>query len=245
MNFLLDIIIALIIGLTVFSAVKNGLIKTAISAVSFLVAVIITLTFSTPLANSLKETSIAESIREATEQKITDIISEGSYGINDLLSGASEEFNALITVAGMDNEDIKKIVTETVTDALTKPSTDVAKDIAPTIAKHISVPIIDLIATLVAIIILFFGTQIVLAVVAKLLDIVAKLPILNSFNKAGGLILGIVLAFIRVCLFCFIINVLIENKDFLGVEFISNLEPDKTLLFSFFRNIDIFKFFIS
>lgn len=245
MSWILDIIIALIIGLTIYFSVKNGLIKTAISACSFIVALLITVIFSSTLAETLKETSIAHSIQESTEQKIVDIITESSYSIEDLVKGSSDEFNTMLILAGMDNEDVAEIAGDMILSSITTPSDSIAQTFASNIAKQISEPIIDLIATLLAVIILFFGCQIVLWIVSLVLDLIAKLPIISTFNKGGGLIVGIILAFIRVCLFCFIVDVLIENSSFLGVDLISNLHPERTVLFNFFHNIDIFEFFIS
>ena len=51
MSFLLDIIIILIISLTIILAVKRGFVKTAISAVAFILAIIITVAFTPTLAD--------------------------------------------------------------------------------------------------------------------------------------------------------------------------------------------------
>mgnify|MGYP003299644338 CR=1 FL=1 len=66
MSIILDIIVVAIIALTVYFAYKNGFVKTAISTVSFLLAVAVTAMFASPLADFLKETSVAETVESTT-----------------------------------------------------------------------------------------------------------------------------------------------------------------------------------
>ena len=229
MSWTLDIIIVLIIGLTIYFAAKNGFVKTAISASSFIIAIALTAAFATPLAEVIKQTPLSITIRNATEDRIEDILLDGSYEIKSLVVGESDEFNKLLSVAGIDIDDLE---------SYSRIDTDKA---AYNLAVKISEPIIHTIAMAVAIVAIYIGTRIVLMIVAFILDQIFRLPV---FNKLGGIIVGVVLALIRVCLFCFIAGLLIKNADFLGNEFISNLVPEKTLLFKFFNEIDIFSFFM-
>lgn len=61
-------------------------------------------------------------------------------------------------------------------------------------AKNLSVQIINI----AVIIILFFGIKFAMRFVSIIADKVAKLPIINKFNKIGGIIYGLVRGFILV-----------------------------------------------
>lgn len=235
MTWALDVIIILIIGLTVFFAAKNGFVKTAISAVSFIVAIAVTAAFASPFAEFIRDTAVAKTIETATEEQITDILLDGSHEIDSVLNGESEEFNTFITIAGLDREELSQWYAQNVVDAETAESQ---------LAKKIAAPIIDTVAMLVSILLLYIGTQIILSILAFLLDKIARLPVLKSCNKLLGTILGIVLALVRVCLFCFVVEILIENSAFLGSDMIANLKPENTFLYKIFSEIDIFSFFI-
>ena len=235
MGFLLDIIIIAIIALTVFFAVKRGFIRTAISALSFVLAIIITAMFAPTLADNLKQTSIAESIQETTETKIESMISNNSENVYLLLNGENEEFNSLVKVAGLELDDLKEWY---------ESSPASLEDKEEMLAERISNPIIDITASLLAVIVIFLGAQLVLLIVAIILDKVASLPILRTANKSLGLALGIILALFRVFLFCFIVDLLINNAPFIDNRFIDMLDPDNTILYSFFSKIDVFSFFI-
>ena len=233
MTWLLDVIILLIIGLTIYFAVKKGFIKTLISAVSFIIAIIVTVALCRPFADILKETAIAKTIETETQQQITDIILSESQEIDALLEGKSEKFNTFVTIAGYDKTELSNWFDENVVDSETAESM---------LAKKIAEPIINTIAMLLAIVILFLGTQIALWLIALILDFVANLPILKSCNFLLSLVLGVVLAFVRVCLFCFAVGILIENSVFLGSDIIQSLNPENTVLYKFFSEIDIYSF---
>lgn len=235
MSILLDIIIIAIIALTVYFAAKNGFVKTAISAISFILAIAITAMFAPTLAESFKETSIADTVRETTEDKIEEMLTSSSEGIYGLLDGENEDFNALVRIAGLELEDLKSWYIESAVNVEARESM---------LARRIATPIIDVIATLLAIIVLFIATQIVLAIVACILDKVARLPILRTANKALGILLGVLLAFFRVLLFCFVVDLLIRHAPFIDSSFIDMLDPESTLLYAFFSKIDVFSFFI-
>lgn len=236
MSWTLDLIIILIIGLTLYFSAKNGFVKTAISASSFIIAMALTATLSAPLAEVIKQTPIADSIRTATEEKINDILLDNSFDVDSLLDGESSEFNNLLSISGITKESLSDWYDEDVT-----PSVE---DATAKLAEGITAPIIDTVAMAVAIIVIYIGTRIALMVLSFVLDQIFRLPVLKSCNKLLGIIVGVVLALIRVCLFCFVASILIKNADFLGNEFISNLAPEKTLLFKTFTEFDIFSFFM-
>lgn len=235
MSFLLDIIIIAIIAITIYFSAKNGFVKTAISAVSFILAVAVTAMFASGLAEKLKDTSIAETIETSTKEAITDALIAENIGIDGLLEGQSEEFDSLIGIAGIERNELKEWYQDNI-------ASD--KSGEAIIAERVAEPIVDIIAMLVAIIILFVGTQLVLSVAAYFLNKLAKLPILRTANKGLGIALGIVLSVFRVSLFCFAVNILIENAAFLNNDFINGLNPESTLLFNLFNQIDIFAFFM-
>ena len=236
MSWILDIIIVAIAAGTIYFSAKNGFIKTAISALAFLAAIVITAMFTTPVADWIKNTSVAETVETATEEAIINVLDEGSYEISSLLNGESEEFNKLVTIAQLDREELKSWYNEKIDTS--------AKDGKELLAKRLSAPIIDTVAVVIAVIVLFFGTQILLSIAAYFLNKLAKLPVLRSFNKLFGIILGVILALLRVLLFCFVVNILIEHSVFLGSEFISSLSPESTVLFKPLSELDIFSFFL-
>ncbi len=236
MTWLLDIIIAVIIGVSIFLGAKNGFVKTAIGAAAFIIAVAVTCIFTSPLAGALKSTGIGAGIENATQEFISDIMLEDSMDMDELINGENEDFNNFVNISGTNEEDLK--------DWYSQQGNTAEETAKSALAKKLADPIADLITKLLAVIILFFGTRILLSVASYIITKICKLPVLKTCNTLLGVILGVILAVIRVALFCFIMNTLIKNADYLGVGWISDLNPDGTLLFNLFRNINIFSFFI-
>lgn len=234
MSFLLDFIIIAIIAVTVYFAAKNGFVKTAISAVSFIVAIAVTAIFAEPLADALKDAPFAETVETAVTDMVKDSISDEN-GLEEFVNGESDGLNAVLGLAGIEKSEFISWYNESLN----------GEDGAMTaVAKYIASPIIDIIALLVAIVILYIGTQILLSIVAFFLNKLANLPVLRTANKGLGVVLGVVLALFRVFLFCFAMNLLIENASFLNSDFLSSLDPNSTFLFKLLGGIDVFAFFM-
>lgn len=234
MSFLLDFIIIAIIAVTVYFAAKNGFVKTAISALSFVIAIAITAMFASPLADALKDAPFAETVETAVTDMVKDAIFD-EEGLQEFVNGESEGLNAVLSLAGVEKNEFIEWYN----------STDASgDDVLTRAARFISEPIIDAIAMLVAIVILYIGTQILLSIAAFFLNKLANLPILRTANKGLGILLGIVLALFRVFLFCFAMNLLIDNAGFLNSEFLASLDAENTFLFKLLSGVDVFSFFM-
>lgn len=234
MSFLLDFIIIAIIAVTVYFAAKNGFVKTAISALSFIIAIAVTAIFASPLAEALKEAPFAETVETAVTDMVKDSIFDEN-GLEEFVNGESDGLNTVLSLAGVEKSDF--------IEWYNSPNSE-GEDVLTRAAKFIADPIIDIIAMLVAIIILFVGTQILLWIASFFLNKLANLPILRTANKGLGILLGCVLALFRVFLFCFAMNLLIDNASFLNSEFLSGLNPENTFLFKLLSEIDVFAFFM-
>lgn len=234
MSFLLDLVIIAIIAITVYFAAKNGFVKTSISALSFIVSIALTAAFATPLEHALMNAPFAETVETSVTDMVKDSILD-EEGLRKFVNGESEGLNALLSLAGVEKSDF--------VDWYNSENTS-GEDVLTRAAEFISKPIVTLLAKLAAIIILFIGTQILLAIASFFLNKLANLPILRTANKGLGILLGCVLALFRILMFCFAMNLLIENADFLNSDFLMSLDPQSTFLYKLFSGIDMFAFFM-
>lgn len=101
------------------------------------------------------------------------------------------------------------------------------------------------VATFTAFILLYLGSVLVLRLAAYLLDKLTDLPILRQANKLLGLAAGVVLALLRVWLFCAVVRLLLPCADTLGLDFVSRIDPSATFLFKFFYENNFFNFFFA
>ena len=68
--------------------------------------------------------------------------------------------------------------------------------------------------------------------------------ILRQANKLLGLAAGVVLALLRVWLFCAVVRLLLPCADTLGLDFVSRIDPSATFLFKFFLRKQLLQFLL-
>lgn len=248
MSSILDIIILFIAGITIYFSVKNGFIKTVLSASAFLIAALITITLTSTVKNAYLQSPSSDKLREKVSVSLEKAIdSAGKENTGDPDSkfdaekvieedGEKDEFFSVLEKFGVDRNDLKNKITEWKKDA----GTDVKK----MIISYITEPVTRAIVTAAVIAILFFGSLLILKIVAFVLDKVCKLPVLKTANKLLGLLLGIILAIVRVYLFCFIIKMIIPYGHTFDIGLLTALNPENTLLFKLFYNFNLFNFLL-
>ncbi len=236
MSFLLDLLILLIAGLTIFFAVKNGFIKTFLSTASTLIALIIVLLFSTPLTEALARSPLADAVRTNTEacldQLIEDSGAEDSYS---LASDRDGELYPILESVGIDSEKFSRWVGE---------RESMAKDaFREALIDYIAEPVIRLLLRVLSVALLFFGSLLLLRIASFLLSgVIERIPFLREANHILGLVLGVLLALIRVFLFCAVMRVLLNTAGVAGVSALAGIDPEKTLLFRLFDGIHLLRF---
>jgi uncharacterized membrane protein required for colicin V production len=239
MNAILDLVIVIIASLTIYFAYKRGFIKTLLSASSFLIAIVLTVLFLSPVKTALANTSLAADVRTRVETEINGIIdTNGIKDVEELISKDSKigEFANILEKVGLNKEDLNVKFDEW------KAESSAQTSLREKLVDYIADPVVDAIITAASIVLIFFGSIILLKITAYILDKVCKLPILKTANKLLGVLMGVVLALVRIYLFVILMKILIPNGDALGIEMLSDINPDKTLLFKLFYDFNIFQF---
>lgn len=239
MNAVLDIIIVIIAALTIYFAYKRGFIRTVLSASSFLIAIVLTVLLLSPVKNALMQSSLADDVRARVKTEINGIIeSQGVKNVEDLADKDSKvgEFTAILDKIGLSKDDLKVKFNEW------KAENDVQDSLKEKLIDYISAPVTDAIVTVAAIVLIFFGSLILLKITAYILDKVCKLPIIKTANKLLGVAMGVVLALVRIYLFVILVKMLLPNGNALGIDMLTSINPDKTLLFKLFYDFNIFQF---
>ena len=239
MNAVLDIIIVIIAALTVYFAYKRGFIKTVLSASSFLISIVLTVLLLSPVKNALMQSSLADNVRARVENEINEIIdARGAKNVEVLAEKDADtsEFATMLEKIGLSQDDLRVKFNEW------KAENDVQERLKENLIKYISDPVVDAIVTVVSIALIFFGSIILLKITSYVLDKVSKLPILKTANKLLGVAMGVVLAIVRIYLFVILVKLLIPNGNALGIDMLTSINPEKTLLFKLFYDFNIFQF---
>ena len=169
MGIVLDIIVLVILGLSIFFGYKRGLIGVAFNLCAFFAAIIITWILYTPITNLvINNTQIDEGIKSA-------IIEKGLIKTEneDSKKSDNKEENPV-------NEYIQKYVTT--------PATDTANEAITNVAGVVSEKVVAIGVAIV----LFIVVRIALILLKFLANMIAEIPIIKQCNEVGGIIYGVV-----------------------------------------------------
>ena len=227
MNFLVDFILLAIVVLFAVAGFKKGFVKTLISSAKKIVAFVVATTFSSRLGAWLKEQFFMEKAREIIKSKLSEFIGEKAATDIDLSNLLDSEHSGFLSFIEKMNVD-----TETLSNMLISQEGKVVDNISDYIAE----PCVNAISSVIAFVILFFGTLLVLLVVGAILNLIAKLPVLKGTNKLlGGILgaaMGIFWAFVLTALIRIIVPYFSDNAVIASLanggplyNFISSLAP--------------------
>lgn len=225
MSLILDLIILLIGGLTILLAVKNGFVKTFLSAASTLIALVIVFLFASPLTEALEQTSLASAVHTNTASFLEQLVEEQNAGDSyELANDEKSELYPLLESLGISGETFSEWVEE---------HKDLARErFHEELVTYVADRVTPLLLCALSIAILFFGSFAVLKLLSILLTgVIEKLPFVREANHILGLVLGIVLALIRIFIFCAVVRVLLDTASLSGWTVLAGLDPEKTLLF--------------
>lgn len=231
MSLILDLILLLIGALTILFAVKNGFVKTFLSTASTLIALVIVFLFATPLTEALERSPLSEAVRTNTAAYLDRLVEEQNAGDSYALASDREsELYPLLESLGVDGERLFRWVSE----HAGLEEEQFREELVAYVADRVT----PLLLRTLSVAILFFGSFVLLKLLSLLLtDIVEQIPFVREANHALGLVLGILLAVIRVFLFCAVTRVLLDTAALSGWSALAGLDPDKTLLFRLIGNI--------
>ena len=213
MSIVVDLIILAILAICIFFGYKNGLTKSIIKILSFIIAVIIAAIFFKPVSNLIIEnTEIDDNIKQAIVNLVSKDVEENGE--------IKEDTNLPQAMVNYINDSVKDAVEETKTTIINNA------------AENIAITAIN-VASAVG---LFIITRIILLIVTALTDILTNLPVIKQFDKTGGIIYGIIKGMLIIFVIFAVISLIspaIEKTgviDSINKSFIGGFLYDNNLL---------------
>lgn len=204
MSIIIDLIIVGILALCIFLGYKKGLTKCVIKILSFIIAVVVTAILFKPISNFvIQNTKVDETIREAVINIVKNDVEETGK--------VKEETNLPKAMVDYINKSVENAVNEAKNSVI-----EVVADNIAVIAINVGVAIL-----------LFIIIRIALIFISALSKIITDLPIIKQFDKAGGILYGLlealIIIFVVLALISFISPVIEQtgiivaiNKSFIG-----------------------------
>jgi len=176
----LDIFVIASFAIIMFISWRRGLLLTLFSLFSFVIAIVITNTAYPTVGEYLR-------VNTTLYAQISDFVSKNINLGENLSQTTKPEQNQIIEGLNMPG-----VVTVSL---IENNNPEVYAIIgANAIDEYITGITTEIIINIIAMMLVFVAVSIVLAFVSKSLRLVSRLPVINTFNKAGGLLLGAALA---------------------------------------------------
>jgi uncharacterized membrane protein required for colicin V production len=174
---ILDICVLVLVALCAIAGYKQGLIRTVYRLVSFFIAIFLANMLYPYVAQILRDTPVPVSIQNMVKSGL-DI---GGYVAENQTYNPSAIIDSMPLPTPLRGY-MQAHFAENFQGMM----------LIETIEDHISAFFANIVVNGIAILIVFFLVLIILSVIGVAIDIVGKLPIIRTFNNAGGLILGLV-----------------------------------------------------
>jgi len=178
---MLDLAVLVLVALCAFAGYRRGLIRTVYRLVSFFIALFLANQLYAPVAGILRGTALFDTIQNS----ISSTLNLERVVVDHTAARQSEVIDSLPVPLAW-REMLHNFNTPDMF-ALLQVST---------IDDYISGFFANMVINAIAIISVFIVVLIVLSIIGVALDIVGRLPVINTFNRAGGLIFGLALGVI-------------------------------------------------
>ena len=198
MSLILDVIIIAVFVITLVWSVKRGFIKAMTGLISFVAALVVAMWLSAPVAAWAYDTVVAPSVHTALEQAQTDVDQSAAVSADAVLEGMPDGVRAILSSIGISSG-------EELTAKLS-PNSDGA--LIDRVVTDVIEPTATALLRMVAILVLFLLTSIVVSLLMKVVDKVFKLPLLKGINRTLGFIPGVLNGVIAVLITATILQLL-------------------------------------
>lgn len=204
---------------------KRGMVKMAFSLVSVFVVLILVNILTPSVKQLLKTTPIYEGINSNIEAYVNKHVETSTENLTQTGVNAQKK---IIEELPLPKEVINRLV-----DNNNQESYDFLK--VDSFSSYIAESLSDMILGALTFVILFIILSILIRILMHVLDIVANLPIINTFNSAGGAIIGFAEAIIIIWIACIVVTVFSATQW--GQEVCKAIADNEILSFLYDNNL--------
>ncbi len=223
MNFILDLILVAIAAFFVLYGWKRGFFKSVMFFGSGVASLFLSYAFAPSLGKFIKDRFIIGNISQSIEKSFSSIAripaagAEGEYDLS-LLAG-DPQFGETVAKYGANEGKINDIM----------GGSGTAGDIIEKVSRAVADPVATTIGRIIAFIIIFIVSIILLRVLTFFIGFLFELPVLKTMDRTAGLIFGIVCAVFFVWIFSMSVDFVMDALDT-----ITSGDSERPMLISFF-----------
>jgi uncharacterized membrane protein required for colicin V production len=176
---LIDLGVLIVIALFAFYGLRRGLILTVFRFASFFASIALARYLYPYVSRSLRDTPLYGALKKL----VVDSMGLGSFFQNHA--------NGLLAEADLSSLPIPGILKDLLISNNTPDIYSLLR--VETIEDYISGFFANIIVNVLSIVLVFALSWVVLSIIGHMLDLISRLPVLNSLNRAGGLAVGLLM----------------------------------------------------
>lgn len=193
-------ILLIIVGLFMIAMIaiglKRGMLRMAFSLVSVIVVLLLVNLLTPPVKQLLKMTPIYTEVQSSIEKYIKDNVETATENVTQTGVSAQKKI--------IDNLPLPQEVKNSLNENNTEESYAALK--VDSFAGYIAESLADMIISAITFVLLFVVLTLLIRILVHILDIVAKLPVIKTFNSIGGAIIGLFESIIIIWILCIVVT---------------------------------------
>ena len=210
MSAIVDIILLIVLFVMILAGIKNGFVRCVLSIVAFTLAFAAAVFLSEPAAQTVYDNFAKEPIESAIAERITDTgtaqtAADSTQAVIDSLP------EAVVSAASSLGIDVSQLAEQA--GSINLNTSDMTAELTDKVARPIALAVLKVLAFAVIFLILNLVLQIAVSVISRLFD----LPVLKTFNRTLGGVLGAVKGLLLVTVLAILLDAstaFITNADF-------------------------------
>ena len=230
-SFILDGVLIAICAFVLFFSVKRGFVRTILSIVSSVAAILLSVVFTPTVSEFLYNKFLLNSITSGISGTVASLAgTDDGHGVVKLFEEMPDAFENILT---------RYNVSEATAASMLEGAKNGTEN-AASISEKIAAPVASTISNALGFIICFVAAMIVLKIIIAVVDNFFRLPILNSANKAAGIILGVVLVFVILSVYSSVAVQLVDALGSVSPDLFGKNAIDGTIIVKFFSEHNVF-----
>ena len=196
MGNILLIFVGLFMVAMIAIGLKRGMIKMAFSLVSVIIVLLLVNLLTPPVKQLLKTTPLYEDVQSGIEKYIQDNVETTTDSVTQTGVSAQKKI--------IDDLPLPKEIRNSLNKNNTEESYVSLK--VDSFVEYISESLADMVLSAITFILLFTILTILVRILVHVLDIVAKLPVIKTFNSIGGAIIGLFESIVIIWILCIVVT---------------------------------------
>ena len=215
MNYLFDIILVAVFGLTILICCLRGFMRSVIEVAKLIVSYLLARIFGGYVTNWLREHIVLDGLKDRIAQIIKDLIAKygpagaatgeeaTKFDLSSLFTEMPEEFTELIDKSGVSLDSLSDKFA---------PLKEATGAQLGELSANIAKPLVNTISAVAGFVIVFTVSMIVLSIVGFFICKIVDLPVIKDIDRALGAALGAVAGVVYVWIICLVVGAIVERN---------------------------------